>query len=69
MESLEAPSEKLEEERSPQAEKQENLSLKEIEKISAKISELKDLLEMSRELEKELRKLANTINPKTQQKS
>ena len=61
-ESLEPFSEKPEEESPPQAEKQENLSLEEIEKISAKISELKDLLEMSKALEKELRKLANTIN-------
>jgi len=72
-ESLEPPSEKPEEKKEespPQAEEQESLSLKEIEAISARIGELKDLLEMSRDLEKELQKLANTINqPKTRQKS
>lgn len=72
-ESLEPPSEKPEEKKEespPQAEEQESLSLKEIEEISARIGELKDLLEMSRDLEKELQKLANTINqPKTRQKS
>ncbi|MEM1976347.1 MAG: hypothetical protein QXX29_00420 [Nitrososphaerota archaeon] len=38
-------------------------SIGEIELIAAKISELKDLLEMSKELRKELQKLAETLDP------